>query len=60
MKALIDWPDFLRVAFGVTGLYYVIIGIRFFKYEILRLFGIRKISSENASSKTGSEEVVEG
>jgi hypothetical protein len=60
MKALIDWSDFIKIALLVLVLYYAIIGVRFYKYEILRLFGIKRVSNESGSKKGDSEEAVEG
>jgi hypothetical protein len=60
MKALIDWSDFLKITLPILVLYYAIIGIRFYKYEILRLFGIRRVSSKTASLKDDPEKAVEG
>jgi hypothetical protein len=60
MKALIDWSDFLKISLAALMLYYAIIGIRFYKYEILRLFGIKRVPNESGSLKNEPEDSVEG
>ena len=60
MKALIDWSDFITIALLALVLYYAIIGIRFFKYEVLQLFGIKRVVDGSGSPKGDGEEAVEG
>jgi hypothetical protein len=60
MKALIDWSDFITIALLALVLYYAIIGARFYKYEILRLFGIKRVVDGSGSLKDDEEEAVEG
>jgi hypothetical protein len=61
MKILIDWAVYTKVMLVVVALYYVIIGVKFFKYEILGWFGISKVQTSNASFvKHEPKEPVEG
>ncbi|MBV4358792.1 hypothetical protein [Pinibacter aurantiacus] len=46
MYHLISWTTYIKATAIWMTLCYLIIGAKFFKYEILRLFGIRKISKD--------------
>lgn len=60
MKTVIDWSGYAKVMLLLTVLYYLVIGVRFFKYEILRLFGIKKVAGNNAFVTPDPKEPVEG
>jgi|GEM_PF-1500465 len=61
MKTIIDWTVYTKGMLLLVVLYYLVIGVRFFKYEILQLFGIRKVASGHQSFvKSDSKEPVEG
>jgi len=61
MKTIIDWSGYVKMMMLLTVLYYLIIGVKFFKYEILQLFGIRKVTEVKKSfAQPDPKEPVEG
>ena len=49
----ISWQQYLITIIILLVLYYLIVGIRYFKWELLNVMGIKKI--ETASLNTGTE-----
>ena len=42
----ISWAQYLSAIIIILFIYYILIGVMFYKWEILRIIGIRKVSEE--------------
>lgn len=59
---IIDWSGYCKMMSLALILYYGIIGVKYYKYELLNLFGIRKVDKEQktATKSPDRNEAVEG
>lgn len=48
----ITWGQYLFIISGALIIYYILIGFRFFKWEILKMIGIKKVEAYSFSAKS--------
>ncbi|MDI3321369.1 hypothetical protein [Pinibacter soli] len=56
ISSLIDWPGYCKMMALALVLYYGFVGVKFYKYEILHLFGIKKETNEKSSPEPGDKD----
>ncbi|MBV4359081.1 hypothetical protein [Pinibacter aurantiacus] len=62
MTQIIDWGAYCNMMLLILILYYGVIGVKYYKYELLHLFGIRKVDKEQkkATESLDRNKAVEG
>ncbi|MBV4357322.1 hypothetical protein [Pinibacter aurantiacus] len=49
MMQIIDWTGYCKMMSLLLVLYYGFIGAKYFKYELLNVFGIKRVTNQKAS-----------